>query len=466
MHHDPTYRDARMDTQVFAGNRSNTEPIMKLTYALAIAMLAAAALGAPAVIRAQIQPPMVVNPVCREACPDALRDPAGAAACAAREQVCTTKINLYEAYMLQLDAGTTKHALPAIYVELLQPFYSGADLRQFRFAFADRQPSNNATTDCSIAYFNNQSMVNDIRSAQVSSDTWLRWLFHELRHYGQCRQLGSRHAYAKMWFGHLDLAFIRTNSADMRTLHGAMIMENEAASRAARVLQDTRHLRDRAGRLVRPIQATLVAATTAPDGSAVAMVGAPQRISAQITGGSDPLQLTWRWRQPGETTFRSASALLVGNRAIEFTPGRAGTYLIEVVVSQDGSGLRPATATLNVQANQPPTLVSHEVVSSPTPVAGRPIQLRGSLAVRILSGSPGTRARPQSGVTVSLGSSARPAELGTRSTDATGWASFQGVPMTSASVLVTAARAACRARTAEHRWQTAADTLQLTIVCS
>lgn len=430
---------------------------------VAAVMLAVPVLGAPAAVQAQIQPPTLVNPVCRESCPDAFSDPVGAAACATREQVCTTKINLYEGYMLQLDAGTTKYGLPATYVDLLQPFYTGADLRQFRFAFSDRQPENNATTDCSIAYFNNQSVVNDIRAARLQSDTWLRWLFHELRHYGQCRQLGSRHAYAKMWFGHLELAFIRTNSTDMRALHGAMIMENEAAARAQRILDDTRHLRDRNGRLVRPIQASLVAATTSVDGRAVALVGTPHRINAQVTGGSDPLQLTWRWKQPGETSFRSASALVSGNRAIEFTPSRTGTYVIELRVSQEGSGLREATAALNVQASQPPTLVSREVVTSPAP--GTP-QLRGSLAVRVIQGSgAGTRPRPASGVTVSIGTSARPAALGTRSTDASGWALFQGVPITSASVLVTAAKTACRTRTAEHRWQAAADTLRLTLVC-
>ena len=86
-----------------------------------------------------------VFPVCRETCPDPFRDPVGAAACQARISACDGKLASYRAYMTQLGAGVTTYQLPAIYRELLQPFYS-ANLANWRFGFSDRQPPNNATT--------------------------------------------------------------------------------------------------------------------------------------------------------------------------------------------------------------------------------------------------------------------------------------------------------------------------------
>ena len=49
----------------------------------------------------------LVFQVCKETCPDPLRDPGGAAMCHARIAACETKLTSYNSYMAQLGAGVT-----------------------------------------------------------------------------------------------------------------------------------------------------------------------------------------------------------------------------------------------------------------------------------------------------------------------------------------------------------------------
>lgn len=295
----------------------------------------------------------LVFQVCRETCPDPLRDPAGAAACHARIAACESKLTLYNTYMGQLSAGVTTYQLPATYRELLQPFFS-ANLTTWRFGFSDRQPPGNATTDCGVTYFNRANFVLLLRTGEL--DGMWAWLFHELGHLNQCRQLGSRDAYAKMWFGHLEFAFLQNN--DLATIHDRMFMEAQADAVSARVMTSTVPLRDLTNRLVRPIAISLAGTSGQALGDAVTYrVGNAQRFTARVTGGSDPLERIWTWRVPGTIQLVSAPGNVVdGGNGFQFTPTAVGTYYVRVRVRQPGSNLAAAMkqVTVNVLPQMPP----------------------------------------------------------------------------------------------------------------
>ena len=292
----------------------------------------------------------LVFQVCRETCPDPLRDPVGAAACHARVAACESKLTTYNAYMAQLGAGVTTYQLPAVYRDLLQPFYS-ANLANWRFGFSDRQPTGNATTDCTVTYFNRANFVLLLRNGTL--DGFWNWLFHELRHFTQCQQLGTRDAYAKMWFGHLELAFLQNNN--LATIHDRMIMEGDADNVATRVMTSTLPLRDLNNRLVRPIAVVLAGSSGQVLGDRVTTrVGNTQRFIAQVTGGSDPLERIWRWRVPGSTLLAAAPANVVdAGNAFQFTPTVAGTYHVRVRVRQPGSNLAEAVKQIAVDVLPP-----------------------------------------------------------------------------------------------------------------
>jgi hypothetical protein len=299
----------------------------------------------------------LVFSVCRETCPDPLRDPGGAAMCHARIAACETKLTLYNGYMSQLNAGVTTYQLPALYRELLQPFYNN-NLGNWRFGFSDRQPANNATTDCTVTYFNRQNFVNLLRDGRL--DGLWNWLFHELAHFDQCRLLGTRDAYAKMWFGHLEVAFIQNNN--LETLHDRMMMEGSAETVAGRVVDRTRPLRDVSNRLVRPISVSLRNAAGQTLGDRITIVaGGNQRVTAVITGGSDPLVKSWRWMTPANGYYTMASArVLDDGNAFNIGASTTGVYKVMVHVGQEGSNLVPGVKELIVEVvppRQPGTFV-------------------------------------------------------------------------------------------------------------
>jgi hypothetical protein len=294
----------------------------------------------------------LVFSVCRETCPDPFRDPGGATVCNARVAACETKLGLYNTYMAQLSAGVTTYQLPAMYRELLQPFYSN-NLGTWRFGFSDRQPPSNATTDCSVTYFNRANFVNLLRDGAL--DGLWDWLFHELAHFDQCRILGTRDAYSKMWFGHLEIAFIQNNN--LETIHDRMMMEGSAETVAMRVLDRTRTLRDATNRLVRPFSVTFKGPSGQVLGDKVTIVrGSAYRVDANVTGGSQPRERVWRWMTPSTGFYASAPArILDGGAAFNAGSPDVGTYRVRLTVSQPGSNLVHAVKDLIVEVVQPKT---------------------------------------------------------------------------------------------------------------
>ena len=174
--------------------------------------------------------------------------------CTAAVALCELKLRAFDAYTQQIEAGQPKHALPPIYREILHAHYPTVVLDQVRFAFSDRQPPDNATTDCRYLYFNDPSYVAAVRDAGPNRK-W-KWLLHELTHAEQCAQGGGREQYALRWWSELETAVresgetidvFQTSEQLARQLqalyvrvHGSMPMEKAADARAEAVLTELR----------------------------------------------------------------------------------------------------------------------------------------------------------------------------------------------------------------------------------
>jgi hypothetical protein len=131
------------------------------------------------------------------------RNTARVTACTVRQTACMGLLTGYNVYMGQMAAGQTTHALPSVYKDILRRHYTGGEVDRWRFAFSDRQPANNATTNCNTTFFNSPAYVNKLRQGQLASGDDLSWFLHEMRHVGQCAQVGGHDFYARMWFDHL-----------------------------------------------------------------------------------------------------------------------------------------------------------------------------------------------------------------------------------------------------------------------
>jgi hypothetical protein len=294
----------------------------------------------------------LVFQVCKETCPDPFRDPGGAAMCQARISLCESKLTSYNSYMLQLSAGVPTYQLPAKYREILQPFYSG-NLANWRFGFADRQPPGNATTDCNVTYFNRAGFVTLLRDGNL--DGLWGWLFHELRHFSQCNQLGSRDAYSKMWFGHLELAFIQSNN--LETLHDRMLMEADAETFAVTVLERTRTMRDIHGHLVKPFVVTLAGPSGALLADRTTISKGTYDVSGSVTGGHDPVERNWWVKRPGMTYFEQVPASVVNDgRGFHLNAPVTGEYTLRLHVRQPGSNLPEAMRQIVLVAVEPRTI--------------------------------------------------------------------------------------------------------------
>jgi len=317
----------------------------------------------------------VQSPACAEVCPNAATNPAGAAQCTARIATCQTKLTMYAGYMGQLAAGVALTRLPGVYVDVLQPFYPTANLNTFRFGYSPRQPAA-ATTDCTTTYVFSQPLVNAIAAGTASSDEGLRLLFHELQHLVQCGRVGGRDRYATMWFRQLEVNFIQ--NADIVTLHDRMPMEDDANTVEASVLAAVASKRDRNGRLVRPIGATIKR-----DGAVVTststVVGRSLRLTAQTSGGSDPIKLEWFRKAPAAATFAPISPS--DPAFYEFAPDRLGTYEVMVKASQVNSQLEPARVIVTVESVPDPMPMTTAPLSSPARSSASQLNLTKTLSV-------------------------------------------------------------------------------------
>jgi len=255
------------------------------------------------------------------------------AGCIVAEQTCQGKIDLYMTYMAQLGAGVTLSQSPQLYIDLLQPHYAGADLRSWRFGFGDRQPPNNATTDCSKTYFNNRAFVDKLRAGHLSEPGEFQWLFHEMQHFVQCGRVGGRGFYAKMWFDQLETTFIQNNN--LATLHDRMPMEGEADTVANTVFGAVGALRNSDGLLVRPITVELLRNhQIIPASGAIPYISqTPQTITARVRGFSSPPHIGWNIKRPNQV-FTPATGSGTNGSELLWTPDQTGTHQIRVTINR------------------------------------------------------------------------------------------------------------------------------------
>ena len=102
---------------------------------IAITLLAVGALTAP--VEGGRNTQKLLAAACERTCPEGLQ----LAACLSEIALCQTKVGLYETYMSQLGAGASLKTLPAAYVQVLQPLYSGVTLQAYLYGYSPRQPA-------------------------------------------------------------------------------------------------------------------------------------------------------------------------------------------------------------------------------------------------------------------------------------------------------------------------------------
>jgi len=369
---------------------------------IAITLLAVGALTAP--VEGERNTQKLLAAACERPCPEGLQ----LAACLSEIALCQTKVGLYETYMSQLGAGASLKTLPAAYVQVLQPLYSGVTLQAYLYGYSPRQAAV-ATTDCGTTYYTTQSFVDKVAAGTLSTAAELKLLFHELEHYRQCMNAGGRSHYARMWFEQIPLSQLQT--FNMKTIHDAMPMEMQASTRQEAVFTAvSASNRDASGRLVPSLQIALKRGTETIGQTMSAQAGSPMTLTAEITGGSQPIRTLWQWR------YSTGALVEIGtrdSRTLTYTPsGGSGELLFDAF--QETTGLR-ASRRVAVTAQVPTAIALPERT-----IADNVTLLRRTLRVTLRN----SRGAAVQGL-VCVGDSSDSNRLGQVTTSTAGVASFQ-----------------------------------------
>lgn len=257
-----------------------------------------------------------------------------AAAVTAAVAACETKIAAYNIYMDQMGAGVTKHQLPAVYRDILRGRYTQTNFDTFRFGFSDRQPPNNATTDCNTTYFNSADYVDRLRNASANPN-WF-WLLHEVAHPEQCTTAGGREAYAKRWWDEMDAALARqgTKVNVLQTpealaqqigslfaqVHDMMPMEQQATAKANAVLNALPGCCiSQQGAPIRPLAISTIQERS--DAGGIRRI-----LSVQTSNGDAPFTTRWWVKSPGDRDFIEQPQNLIRGLEFLWTPNNNQQY--------------------------------------------------------------------------------------------------------------------------------------------
>jgi hypothetical protein len=295
---------------------------------------------------------------------------ANAISCQTQQASCQAKFVMYDTYMQQMGAGVTMHQLPALYRDELATYYPAATLAEVRFGYSNRQPEGNATADCDRIYFNDAAYVDAVRTATLKHDSnaphHFGWLLHELTHFEQCRQVGSRDAYARMWWDQLsetELAGL-IESGSWLGIHDQMQMEQQANARRDQTwaMLPTCCIDPTTRLLIKPLTVTplAISPTSATEGQTVTL-------STSASNGAQPLTYRWKVREPGSIQPLSLPA---DGPTASFAPNAPGTWTVLLAVTQPGNSLQndySEQRTLSVAALLP---VVTSVSVSPGSVTG------------------------------------------------------------------------------------------------
>ncbi|CAN5698798.1 hypothetical protein BH23GEM9_BH23GEM9_19770 [soil metagenome] len=259
--------------------------------------------------------------------------------CQTEQASCQAKFMMYDAYLQQMGMGVTLYNLPALYREELAQYFPAANLADVRFGYSNRQPDSNATTDCDRIYFNNAGYVDAVRTGTLQHDNsalhHFSWLLHELTHFEQCRQVGSRDAYAKMWWDHLSEAEFQTliETGNWMTVHDQMQMENEADTRRDQVLMTL------PGCCIHPFSRLLIRPlTVAPLSFTPAQPSDGQAMQFQVSAANGAEPLSYRWVVYQQGTFGMTE---IGTTPmVTYTPSSPGNWTVQLQVTQPAGALQ------------------------------------------------------------------------------------------------------------------------------
>src|SRR3989338_1036520 len=176
------------------------------------------------------------------------------------QAVTDTAYFAYKKYMGHVHGGASDaYKLDPYLRDALMNEYPGDPglLEKVRIYHSSKVPgdgiasSADAVVDCARIYFNDWSMVNNVKDAadytsptpvlRLSQDD-LKLLLHELTHVEQCTQLGGRRDYAENWIDALAWAFIneillRGDFGNVtQDIHDAMPMERDAMDKAQQLI--------------------------------------------------------------------------------------------------------------------------------------------------------------------------------------------------------------------------------------
>ncbi|MEQ8329797.1 MAG: hypothetical protein RH859_04960 [Longimicrobiales bacterium] len=238
---------------------------------------------------------------------------------------CAQRQAAFYAYLAQMGFGQALYSLPADWVDLLQDHFPNVDVGDWRFAFSDRQPPDNATTDCDRTYFNDQGFVDDLRQGVVTNH---RWLLHEIAHYDQCIEVGGRDDFAKMWWDDLDLVTLQIllGQTAIDDLHDAMEMEDEAETMALDIRDEILDccIHPETGDVIDPLVAG--ALTVSPSEP---KVGEMVTVSVDPSAGAEPYFYTWRATRPDGVPMSRGD-----DDIYRFEARRAGAYRVSLRLAQ------------------------------------------------------------------------------------------------------------------------------------
>jgi hypothetical protein len=136
----------------------------------------------------------------------------------------------YKAFFSGVE-GEADTAIPEHLHPFLKKHYS-IDLTSVRFGHVTRIKGAACLTDCTKIYCNSQPMIDGVRDGYG----WITTHFHELQHVQQCKDVGGRKDYAKMWFKQfagsaLKALFKKDPASFSDEVHDNMPMEKNAAAK-------------------------------------------------------------------------------------------------------------------------------------------------------------------------------------------------------------------------------------------
>jgi hypothetical protein len=268
-----------------------------------------------------------------------------------------------------------------------------------------------------MTYFTTQSYVDKVAAGTLTAPNEFKLLFHEIHHYRQCMQSGGRNQFAKMWFDQIPLSLLQT--FDMHAIHDAMPMEGQAKSAQETIFTSVSESnRDASGRVVPSMRVVLKRGGDTVGGTLTATSGTPLNLTAELTGGSEPVKSLWQLR------YSTSVLVEIGTRdtrTLSYTFNGVGSFELLFNAFQEGTGLRASQRVATI-VQQPRTVAVPE-----RSLADNVALVKRTLSITLRN----SRAAAVAG-TVCVGDASDSNRLGQSVTTGEGLASFQvaaGIPV-------------------------------------